>query len=179
MIAAQHIAQIEQEFSAVMTALWIHIEIASQTLRLFQEERLLQEYPVSTATRGIGCQQDSYKTPYGAHTIAACIGQGEALAEIFIGRQATAKTADIERQAIATGEDLILSRILWLKGLQSGINQGAGVDSYARYIYIHGTQEEGLLGQPASHGCVRMGNQPIIDLFARVSVGTFVYIAAQ
>ena len=59
MIAAQHIAQIEQEFSAVMTALWIHIEVASQTLRLFQEDRLLQEYPVSTATRGIGCQQDS------------------------------------------------------------------------------------------------------------------------
>jgi len=65
---------------------------------------------------------------------------------------------------------------LWLKGLQPDVNQGAGVDSYARYIYIHGTQEEGLLGRPASHGCVRMANQDVIDLFESVMVGTFVYI---
>ena len=75
-------------------------------------------------------------------------------------------------------QDLILSRILWLEGLESGINSGEGVDSFARYIYIHGTQEEGLLGQAASHGCVRMSNAAVIELFDSVKQGTFVYIEA-
>ena len=177
MITAQHIAQLQQQFAAFITPLWIHVEVASQSLRLLRQDKVLQEYPVSTATLGVGCEQDSYKTPYGAHSIAACIGGGQRIAEIFVGRRAIGKTATIEQQAVATGEDLILSRILWLKGLQGNINQGAGVDSYERYIYIHGTQEEGLLGQPASHGCVRMANQDVIDLFEPVMVGTFVYIA--
>ena len=73
-------------------------------------------------------------------------------------------------------QDLILTRIMWLEGLEIGINSGEGVDSYARYIYIHGTQEEGLLGQAASHGCVRMSNTAVVELFDLVNEGTFVYI---
>jgi len=176
MIMAQDIAQLQQQFAAFITPFWIHVEVASQSLRLLKQDRVLQEYSISTATLGVGCEQDSYKTPYGAHSVAACIGGDQPLGEIFVGRRAIGETANIEQQAISTGEDLILSRILWLKGLQPYVNQGAGVDSYARYIYIHGTQEEGLLGRPASHGCVRMANQDVIDLFESVMVGTFVYI---
>ena len=178
MITAEHIDNLQREFAALITSTWIHVEVASQRLRLLQQDKVVVDYPVSTATRGVGCEQDSYKTPYGAHRIARCIGAGRASGEIFVARSPIGKIASIKQQAVSADEDLILSRILWLKGLQRGINQGAGVDSYERYIYIHGTQDEGLLGTLASHGCVRMANQDVIDLFEHVTVGTFVYIAA-
>ena len=104
------------------------------------------------------------------------IGAEGVINEIYKGRQATGEVAEIIYTAQQTDQDMILSRIIWLQGLEDGHNCGEGVDSYQRYIYIHGTAEEGLLGMPASHGCVRMSNKDVIELYDIVSEGTFVYI---
>ena len=133
-------------------------------------------YSVSTSRYGLGCEQDSNKTPTGAHIIAEKIGDDGVMNEIFKGRQATGEVAEIIHTAQQSDQDLILSRIMWLRGLEDGHNCGEGIDSYQRYIYIHGTAEEGLLGMPASHGCVRMSNKDVIELFDLISEGTFVYI---
>jgi len=106
--------------------------------------------------------------------IAQKIGDGAPLNTIFKSRKNTGKIADIDQQS---DEDYVTSRILWLKGLEPGHNAGPGVDSFARYIYIHGTHEENLIGQPASHGCIRMRNQDVLELFERVQEGTEVLIS--
>ena len=95
---------------------------------------------------------------------------------IFVARNNTGKVANIIKSPINTESDHVTSRILWLNGLESGINNGSGVDSYSRYIYIHGTHEEGLIGQKASHGCIRMFNNDVISLYDYVKEGTKVYI---
>ena len=97
-------------------------------------------------------------------------------ATIFRSRANTGKVAKILTEPIDVEEDLVLTRILWLEGLEPGVNRGPGIDSKSRYIYIHGTNEEGLIGTPASHGCLRMKNDDVIDLFDRVPVGTEVWI---
>ena len=104
------------------------------------------------------------------------IGDAANYAEIFQARKRTHTIATIESEKTATGRDHITSRILWLGGLEDGINKGTGVDSYARYIYIHGTHEEGLIGQPASEGCIRMKNRNVIDLFECLQVSSLVVI---
>ena len=137
---------------------------------------VINEYTISTSKFGLGNEQDSFKTPLGAHEIADCIGEGCQLYEIFKSRKSTGILAEIEHQKKSTEKDLILSRIMRLKGLEEHKNVGDGIDSYQRYIYIHGTHEEGLLGMPASHGCVRMSNQDVVDLYNQVKEKTFVYI---
>ena len=122
------------------------------------------------------CQQDSNKTPTGAHKIVEKIGGDGVINEIYKGRQATGEVAEIIHTTQQSNQDLILSRIMWIQGLEEGHNCGEGIDSYQRYIYIHGTAEEGLLGVPASHGCVRMSNKDVVELYETVSEGTFVYI---
>lgn len=155
---------------------WILIDTASQKLYLLNQFALIKEYLVSTSKFGLGCEQDSYKTPLGAHEIADCIGDNCQLNEIFESRRATGVVARIEYQNIPTNKDLILTRIMRLRGLEENKNLGAGVDSYQRYIYIHGTHEEGLLGTPASHGCVRMSNMDVVELFNQVKEKIFVYL---
>ena len=172
------IAEIEVDYSSVLTQPWLLVTAATQTLSLIMAGQIIKSYSISTSKFGLGCQQDSNKTPTGAHRIKQKIGQSAAQGEIFVGRVATGRHGRILSQAVHDEQDLILSRILWLEGLESGINSGEGVDSFARYIYIHGTQEEGLLGQAASHGCVRMSNAAVIELFDSVKQGTFVYIEA-
>ena len=172
------IVEIETDWHAVLSQPWILVSAASQTLSLIMAGQIQKTYSISTSEFGLGCQQDSYKTPTGAHQIKQKIGQSAAYAEVFEARMALGRHGQIIRQPVHDGQDLILSRIMWLEGLETGINRGEGVDSYARYIYIHGTQEEGLLGQAASHGCVRMGNAAVIELFDLVNEGTFVYIEA-
>ena len=97
---------------------------------------------------------------------------------IFISRINTKRTADIVKDPINTEDDYETSRILWLSGEEEGVNKGGKVDSYNRYIYIHGTQEEGLIGLKASHGCIRMFNNDVIDLYQKVKIGTKVLIKA-
>jgi hypothetical protein len=137
---------------------------------------LICTYSVSTSKYGIGCEQDSFKTPSGAHKIAKKIGAEGKLNEIFVGRVATGEITNIVREKKYSNLDLILTRILWLQGLEGKRNCGEGIDSFQRYIYIHGTHEEGLLGVPASHGCIRMANNDIVKLFDSVDEETFVYI---
>ncbi|MBF0184289.1 MAG: L,D-transpeptidase [Magnetococcales bacterium] len=130
-------------------------------------------WPVSTAANGFGNQQDSGCTPTGLHQIAACIGADAPCGMVFKSRIATGVIMPDCSEPMG---DFITTRILWLQGLQKGVNQGEGCDSKARYIYIHGTPYSTLLGQPASAGCIRMHNQHILTLFDRVAEGTLVWI---
>ena len=152
------------------------IKIDEQKLYVFSNREFVREYPVSTSRFGVGQKDGSYKTPLGIHCVQEKIGDDANFAEIFKVRQRTNKLATIEHQKISTNEECITSRILWLTGLEEGVNKGEGVDSYTRYIYIHGTHEEGLVGQPASEGCIRMKNQDVIDLYDHLEVSSLVVI---
>lgn len=155
----------------------IIVNIGEQRLYcLDQHEKILHEYPVSTSSFGVGNQDGSYKTPPGKHSIAQKIGDGCAINEVFIGRQPQGVLDDLIAANKELPDDIISSRILWLKGCEQELNQGEGIDSYQRYIYIHGTSEENKIGSPASHGCVRMRNKDVIELFDLVKEGCIVDI---
>lgn len=152
------------------------VSIGEQRLYRFVREVLDGEWPVSTAAAGTGNRQDSLCTPTGLHRIAERIGEGLPPKAILQGRRPTGEIARIETRPVSTGQDLITSRILWLEGLEEGINSGGDVDSKQRCIYIHGTHEEGLIGTPASHGCIRLRNADILQLWQGAPVGTPVLI---
>jgi len=154
----------------------IHINISLQQLSLYADDRLLQSWPVSTALNGIGYLNGSFKTPAGIHRIAEMIGDGAEPGTVYRGRVTTGECIVPGVQSDTTDEDLITSRILWLQGLEPGVNQGGEIDSHARYIYIHGTADEARIGQPVSQGCIRMTNADVITLFDQVNVGTLVVI---
>jgi lipoprotein-anchoring transpeptidase ErfK/SrfK len=154
--------------------LWV--DIAGQRLYVVDNGRITQSYAVSTALKGPGCDQDSYQTPTGLHRISDKIGDDAATGTVFEGREPTGELAEVEQTDHDTGKDQITSRILWLSGMQPGINQGEGVDTYQRYIYIHGTNEEGRIGQAVSHGCIRMKNADVIALFQQVETDTPVIV---
>lgn len=164
-----------------MNARVIDVDIARQRLYLWEQypdgDMLIREYPVSTAAKGAGEQSGSYCTPRGRHRIAQKIGAGAPLFAAFKAREATGEIWTPGLDAADPGRDWILTRILWLEGLEPGRNQGGMVDSHARYIYIHGTNEEHRIGTPASHGCVRMKNADVAELFDLVEVGTEVRIS--
>lgn len=136
----------------------------------------MHQYPVSTARNGAGERAGSFCTPRGAHRIAQKIGEHAPLFAVFKARLATGEIWTPELDLCHPGRDWILSRILWLDGLEPGKNQGGDVDSHDRYIYIHGTSEEDLIGTPASHGCIRMRNADVVSLFDQVAVDTRVNI---
>ena len=153
----------------------IHVDSTSQTLRLVSPEEPLElVYPVSTSRFGLGQQKDSFQTPTGIHRICEMIGNGEPLGRVFKSRQPTSQLCRIDNADSQL--DVISTRILWLEGLQPGLNQGGDVDSRQRYIYIHGTADEAHIGEPASIGCVRMKNVDVVALFERVQVGDLVVI---
>jgi len=152
------------------------VNIGTQKLDFYRDGKRLAEYPISSAERGTGNRDGSYQTPLGMHYLRDKIGAESPSGMIFKGRVETGKIAKIESRPLHTGEDLITTRILWLSGLEPGVNVGTGVDSYRRLIYIHGTHEEGLIGQPASHGCVRMNNQDVVELFNQLPEKALVLI---
>ncbi|HTL69882.1 MAG TPA: L,D-transpeptidase [Candidatus Eisenbacteria bacterium] len=154
----------------------LKIFVSEQKLVLLRDGRAVKEYPVSTSKFGTGNRQLSQKTPTGRHTIARKIGAGSPAMTVFRNRVRTAETAKVNRSRRPSGDDLITTRILWLRGLEPGVNSGKRVDSFHRLIYIHGTPDEGLIGTPASHGCIRMKNRDVVDLFDRVEPGTPVEI---
>ena len=164
-----------------MNRLYIEVDLRRQQLYLWEAfadgDMLIRQYPVSTAANGAGEHSGSYCTPRGRHRIAEKIGAGAALHAAFKSRQPTGEIWTPELDAKHPGRDWILTRILWLEGLEPGRNKGGSVDSHARYIYIHGTNEEHKLGTPASHGCIRMRNTDVAELFDRVEVGTEVRIS--
>ena len=154
----------------------IIIDISEQRLYLYEKDILKQSFPVSTSRFGQGSIENSFKTPLGSHEIKEKIGTDVSINTIFIARENTSRKAKIINEKIDSDDDFVTSRILWLEGLEVGKNKGSGVDSYNRYIYIHGTHEEGLIGQKASHGCIRMFNQDVIYLYDKVKEGTKVLI---
>jgi len=155
---------------------YVVVHVESQQLYLFEQGELRRSYPVSTAAKGIGNRAGSYQTPLGLHRIAQKFGDGQPIGMSFVARQPTGKIAEIVNSPVSTGRDDITTRVLWLDGLEDGINRGPGIDSKSRYIYIHGTGEEGLIGQPASKGCVRMKNEDVIELFNQLPEGALVNI---
>lgn len=154
----------------------IDIDIGRQRLELRAGGRVVFACPVSTAANGPGERVDSECTPRGEHLVAEKIGAGSAPGTVFVGRQPTGERYTPALRAAAPGRDFILTRILWLEGCEPGRNRGAGVDSRARYIYLHGAPDDVPMGVPGSRGCVRLRNDDIIRLFDLVSVGTRVRI---
>lgn len=141
------------------------VSVADQRLIVIVAEGVRARYPVSTSKWGTGAGRGSWRTPPGWHRVAERIGAGAPPGQVFVGRQPVAAVLPPSAWRAADGEDLVLTRILWLDGLEPGRNRGGDVDSRSRFIYLHGTHQEHLLGRPASHGCVRLANRDIIELF--------------
>lgn len=155
----------------------IRVDIARQTLSLFGEDgACVRRYSVSTAKKGVGEEKGSNRTPRGRHIIRARIGAGAPLGAAFRGRRPTGEVWSPELAEASPGRDWILTRILWLSGLEPGRNRLGQVDSMQRYIYIHGTPDSEPMGVPLSIGCVRMRNRDVAELFDLVSAGTPVEI---
>ncbi|MDX1443547.1 MAG: L,D-transpeptidase [Gammaproteobacteria bacterium] len=152
--------------------LHIVISIAKQELVLLDGITELARWPVSTATNGPGEKDGSLCTPRGRHIVAEKFGAEAPVNAVFVGRRATGETWTPELAAEHPDRDWILTRILWLEGLEEGRNRGDAVDSKQRYIYIHGTPDSEPIGEPASHGCIRMRNADVVELFDRVPEGT-------
>jgi len=152
----------------------IVVSISEQRLFHRRKTGVWYAYPVSTAAAGAGNRQGSYQTPLGRHRIAEKIGGGLPLFTAFCAREPFCIYAP---DTDDTNRDWILSRILWLSGCETGKNRRGKVDTHARYIYIHGTHEEDKIGRPASHGCIRMCNADVLELFEYVTVGEAVRIA--
>lgn len=155
---------------------FLDISIGEQTLTIKNNGETLHTYPVSTAKKGPGEQMGSECTPRGWHVIRAKIGAGQPLFSVFVGRRPTGEIYNPELASLFPQRDWILTRILWLGGLEPGKNRYGKVDTAWRYIYIHGCPDECLQGKPESHGCIRMRNADVLDLFERVAAGIKVYI---
>lgn len=144
----------------------IDISVAAQSLALLDASGgVIVRYPVSTALKGVGEQDGSGCTPRGEHYIRAMIGSGLPANTVFRARRPTGEIYSPELAVSHPGRDWILSRILWLCGLEPGKNRGAGVDTFRRFIYIHGTSDKEPMGLALSHGCVRMRNADVVELF--------------
>src|SRR5262245_29237636 len=155
---------------------WVRISLCTQHLEVCERAGVIACYPVSTSAKGAGERVGSEQTPRGAHEVRELIGEGAARGAVFVGRCLTGETYTRELRAEDPDRDWILSRVIWLSGLEAGRNLGGEVDTYDRYIYIHGTPEDEPMGEPRSHGCVRMRNEDVIDLFALLELGTLVQI---
>lgn len=155
----------------------IAINVTQQQLRLLDEDgNLLQQYPVSTSKYGAGSENGSEKTPLGLHRIKDKLGGAMPVNEVYIGRVPHGNLEECQQRGVDLPDDVIMSRIMWLEGMEPGRNRGGYVDTYQRYIYIHGTNHEDSIGTPASIGCIRMRNDDVVDLFRQVEVGSEVLI---
>lgn len=152
----------------------IWIDLAQQSLYLPKHNKF---YLISSGKNGIGEQENSGKTPRGWHRIAQKIGQNAPIHSVFSARQPTGEIYNPNLAQQFPQRDWILSRILWLEGLETGFNQGQGCDTFNRYIYIHGTPETEPMGIPMSHGCIRMKNDEVIELFELISEQALLYIS--
>ncbi|MEJ2711953.1 MAG: L,D-transpeptidase [Acidihalobacter sp.] len=169
--------ELRRRYPEIATDCVAVVDVGRQCLHLIKGGKLLRHYRVSTAARGVGQREGSFQTPLGVFRVAGKFGAEAPAGMVFKGRRATGEIAEILSDPHDPAEnDLVTTRILWLDGLQPGYNRGGDVDTYARYIYIHGTPEEGRIGMPVSHGCVRMRNDEVVDLFERLPQGSLVCI---
>lgn len=154
---------------------FIYVDCRQQQLHLVDiDDSKSRVYPVSTSRKGIGNRLESNMTPFGIHRIRQKVGGGEPCGMVFEAREPTGRVVnDLDNRE----RDEITSRILWLDGLEDGVNLNGVYDTYARYIYIHGTSDEQRIGEPVSAGCIRMKNDDVIELFDEVLVNDLVLIA--
>ena len=157
----------------------VRVDLDRQCLELRVRGEVRGTWPVSTAANGPGELEGSECTPRGRHVIRARIGAGAAPGTVFVGRRPTGERYTPALGAAYPDRDWILTRILWLSGTEPGRNRLGRVDTMRRYIYIHGCPDDVDMTTPGSHGCIRMRNDDIIDLFDRVEVGTRVAIEAR
>jgi len=158
----------------VLSPFVLAVNVFGQTLSLFENETLVKTFPCSTSRFGIGQVEGSNQTPLGLHRIAEKIGAGERPGTVFKGRKVVGHTSQPE-----FADAKITTRILWLEGLEPGLNCGGNVDSHARYIYIHGTADQSSLGKPSSCGCVHLADKDLVPLFDLVPLGTLVWISER
>ncbi len=149
----------------------LKVVVRTQQMLLYDDEGLIKTYLISTAKNGVGEQFGSEQTPRGWHVIRAKVGKDQPENAVFKGRRFTGEIYSPALKAQYPERDWILTRILWLSGLERGKNRLGSVDTMRRYVYIHGTPDETPLGTPGSRGCIRMNNQDIIELFDLVPVG--------
>jgi len=155
----------------------ISINIKLQHLDLLDDNgRLVKRYSISSAKNGVGEQNGSFRTPRGRHVVRAKIGAGQPVNTVFVERRPTGETYSPELARQSPGRDWILTRILWLSGLERGYNRLGKVDTMRRAIYIHGSPDTADMGKPGSRGCIRMHNRDIVELFDLVPVRTIVEI---
>jgi len=154
----------------------INVSIKLQKLTLVKNTKVIKTYSVSTALKGMGQNKNSFQTPIGLHYVRAMIGKDLPALSIFESRRPTGEIWSKNNRESKRNHDWILSRIMWLSGKEFGINRLGNSDTMQRYIYIHGTHDEERLGHPVSHGCIRMSNNDVIQLFDLVSAGTIVHI---
>ena len=154
----------------------IVIDISQQTLTLWQENNRLRQYSISSALKGVGERSGSEQTPRGKHIIRAKIGANMPLNSVFKARRPTGEIYNAELAEKYPNRDWILTRIMWLSGCEVGKNRLGQCDTMRRYIYIHGTPDTEPMDTPKSHGCIRMRNEDIIQLFDLVPVYTPVII---
>ena len=155
----------------------IRIDLDRQQLSLYQGHELLSSYPVSTSKDGPGEEMGSGRTPRGLHRIRIKIGAGLPENSVFVGRRPTGEIYTPELGENNPERDWILTRILWLTGQEPDRNRGSNVDTLRRLIYIHGCPDSEPMGIPASHGCIRMRNCDLLDLFELVDTDTLVEIS--
>jgi len=154
----------------------IDVSISEQRLYVIDNGVVIRSYPISSSASGEGQIQNSLKTPLGEHEIKIKIGTNVPKYQFFVSRELISQKVDIIEEAIDSPDDFITTRIMWLTGKNEGFNMGGNVDSFDRFIYIHGTHEEGLIGKKASHGCIRMLNQDVLELFRIIPTNTAVNI---
>ena len=170
----KEISSFDPSFKNLNSLLYINID--TQNMYLLQKGTISRAFKISSSYYGTGSKANSFKTPLGRHEIYKKIGEDLPINAILKGRVWNGAIANVITDDIDTDFDHVTSRILWLDGLEEGKNKGPGVDSRSRYIYIHGTAEEGLIGKPASDGCIRMYNSEVIELFGLVEEKAQVWI---
>ena len=154
----------------------LFVSIENQKMYHIKEGEIVKKYIISSSQYGTGSESGSNKTPLGLHIVKKKYGTKTPINGRMIGRVFYGQIATIYQDKTKSKTDDVTSRIFWLEGLEKGKNIGEGIDSYNRHIYIHGTSEEGRLGTPASHGCIRMKNNEVIDLYKTIAIGTLVLI---
>jgi len=174
--AQQPIVQTKAYLSNQIFEEILFVSVKEQKLYHIKNDKIIKEYIISSSAYGIGSEAGSNKTPLGLHKVKQKYGEKTPINGRMVGRVFYEEIATIYTDSTKSKTDDVTSRIFWLEGLEKGKNKGDGIDSYKRYIYIHGTSEEGRLGTPASHGCIRMKNKEVIDLYKAIEVGTLVLI---
>ena len=154
----------------------LYVSIKAQKMYHLLNNKVIKKYTISSAEKGVGNIKNSKQTPLGLHSVKEKHGDNTPLNGKMIGRVFYGQIATIYKDGNRSKTDDITTRVLWLTGEEEDVNKGGNVDSYQRYIYIHGTSEEGRLGTPASHGCIRMNNKDVLELYNKIPVGTKVLI---